>query len=232
MINLSLAENQILTVSSFEDLVSAPFKGIINAICWTRELKGDFSEIVAKFTLDENIRELDLEDLLDLHLSEQGELAREVLLNDLKLLEAYGASPVLNLIRSYERDDTNPLLPTDVYSFHADRSPIATNTFLCTYYGDASEILPNSQAEKKILVPEILNELKKEFHGSDEDFGTYLCENSFDLHYRARPGAHPVNLGIGHLWRLAVDHPGSPVPPCIHRAPEEKTGKTRLLMIC
>jgi hypothetical protein len=31
---------------------------------------------------------------------------------------------------------------------------------------------------------------------------------------------------------LAVDHPESQVPPCIHRAPKEKSGQNRLLMIC
>ena len=225
------AGEQIYYVRNFQDLVSTPFNKEMNAICWDRELKGDFAEIVGKVALNGNITEIEQEELLELQLSEQGQLARETLLNDLELLKAHGASPVLNVITHYEQDDTYPFFPTDVYSFHADRSPIPTDTFLCTYYGDPSEILPNSQGLKKVLIPEIRDELKKIYQGPDEEFDSFLSDHFFDLHYQAKPGAHPISLGVGNLWRLAVDHPGSQVPPCLHRAPREKSGK-RLLLIC
>jgi hypothetical protein len=231
MIDLSHA-NQIHCVTNFQDLVSTPFHGEINAICWTRKLIGDFSEITNKVELNGNIAALDQDELLELQLSEQGQLAREILLNDLKVLKAHGASPILNLIKYYERDDTYPFFPTDVYSFHVDRSPVPTDTFLCTYYGESSEILSNSQAKQKVLVPEIRNELKKIYRGADEGFESFLSEHFFDLHYLPKPTAHPISLGLGHLWRLAVDHPESQVLPCIHRAPKEKYGQNRLLMIC
>jgi hypothetical protein len=232
MINLTHAENQVHCVTNFQDLISAPFLGKINALCWERNLIGDFSDIVKKATHNEPITELDEEELLHLELNEQGQLAREILLNDLQLLKAYGASPLLNLIQYYDRDDSNPFFPTDVYSFHVDRSPIPTYTFLCTYYGTSSEIVPNTQANQKVLIPEIRQELKKGYHGADEGFESYLTEHFFDLHYQAKPTAQPFSLGIGNLWRLAVDHPKSTVLPCIHRAPMEKNGQTRLLMIC
>ncbi|MDQ0105333.1 hypothetical protein J2T02_000416 [Chitinophaga terrae (ex Kim and Jung 2007)] len=225
------AGEQIYYVRNFQDLVATPFNKEMNAICWSRELKGDFAEIVGKVALSGNITEIEQEELLELQLSEQGQLARETLLNDLELLKAHGASPVLNVITHYEQDDTYPFFPTDVYSFHADRSPIPTDTFLCTYYGDPSEILPNSQGLKKVLIPEIRDELKKIYQGPDEEFDSFLSDHFFDLHYQAKPGAHPISLGVGNLWRLAVDHPGSQVPPCLHRAPREKSGK-RLLLIC
>ena len=232
MINLPHAENQISCVTNFQDLVSTPFHGEINALCWTRKLQGDFSEIVNKVALNEDIVELEEEELRELKLSEQGQLAREILLNDLKLLKAHGASPVLNLIRCYERDDAYPFFPTDVYSFHVDRSPVPTDTFLCTYYGESSEIISNAQAEQKVLVPEIRNEIKKLYHGADEGFESFLSEQFLDLHYRANPAASLVSLGLGNLWKLAVDHPGSQVLPCVHRAPTEKNGQHRLLLIC
>ncbi|RAJ82291.1 hypothetical protein CLV59_104516 [Chitinophaga dinghuensis] len=232
MIDSSHAEKHILRVNSFEELVSTPFHGDINAICWTRELSGDFSEIVKKIHSTGNMTEIEEEELRALQLTEQGQLARETILNDLKLLEAHGASPVLNVITHYERDDDFPFFPTDVYSFHVDRSPVPTDTFLCTYYGDSSEILPNAQGKKKVLIPEIRDELRKLYYGPEEGFETFLSEHSFDLHYQAEWDAQPISLGIGHLWRLAVDHPESKVPPCLHRAPEEKSGKSRLLLIC
>lgn len=231
-IALSHAANQIHYVTNFQDLVSTPFHGEVNAICWIRKLAGDFSEIAGKIKLDENMVAIDREELVELQLSEQGQLAREVLLNDLNLLKAHGASPVLNLINCYERDNAYPFFPADVYSFHVDRSPVPTDTFLCTYYGESSEIVPNSQAIQKIRVPEIRDELKKIYHGADEGFESFLREHFFDLHYLPGPGAQPVSLGLGHLWRLAVDHPESQVPPCIHRAPKEKNGQNRLLLIC
>lgn len=232
MIDLSHAENQIRCVANFQDLISTAFNGEINAICWPRKLTGDFSEIVKKVALSGNITTIEEEELHELQLSEQGQLAREILLDDLKALKAHGASPILNVINYYDRDDTYPFFPTDVYSFHVDRSPIPTDTFLCTYYGESSEILPNSQAIKKVLIPEIRAELKKLYHGTDKGFESFLSEHFFDLHYQAKPDARPISLGLGHLWRLAVDHPEIQVPPCVHRAPKEKSGQYRLLMIC
>lgn len=232
MIDLSHAEQQIQCVTNFRDLISTPFYGKVNAICWTRKLVGDFAEIVEKVVLNENIVALDPEELLELQLSEQGQLAREIILNDMKLLEAHGASPTLNVIRYYDRDDAYPFFPTDVYSFHVDRSTVPTDTFLCTYHGASSEILPNSQVEQKVLVPEIRAELRKLYDGADEGFESFLSEYFFDLHYRAKPGARPISLGLGHLWRLAIDQPESKVLPSVHRAPVENDGKSRLLLIC
>jgi hypothetical protein len=232
MNNLPQAENHIQNVANFDDLVVTSFQGAINAICWKRELKGDFSEIVHKIELNGNITEIDPENLLELQLTEQGQLAREILLNDFNLLKAYGAAPALNVIKQYDRDETHAFFPTDVYSFHVDRSPIPAATFLCTYFGAPSEIIPNAQVQQKILVPEIREELKKLCTGSPEGFESFLTEHFFDLHYQPLLNAQPISLGLGHLWRLAIDHPESKVLPCIHRAPAENEGQMRLLMIC
>ena len=227
-----MSKNQIYKVDNFNDLLSTKFKGGINAICWNRNLKGDFSEIVNKITLEGNMSEILPQQLLNLQLSEQGQLARETLLNDFKVLKEHGKIPTLNIIKHYERDDAFPFFPTDVYSYHVDRSPIPADTFLCTYHGASSDILPNSQGIQKILIPEIRSELKKLYDGPEEGFESFLSEFFFDLHYQAKPDAQPINLGNGHLWKLAIDHPESEVLPCLHRAPKEKTDEPRLMMIC
>ena len=231
MADLTNTSHQIHYVSNFRDLISTPFQGEVNAMCWTRKLAGDFSEIADKVKLNGNITVLDQDMLFELQLSEQGQLAREILLNDLKVLTDQGMSPILNVIKYYERDDTCAFFPTDVYSFHVDRSPVPIDTFLCTYHGEPSEILPNSQAIQKVLVPEIRDELKKIYRGSDEGFESFLSEHFFDLHYQPKPEAQAIRLGLGHLWKLAVDHPDSQVLPCLHRAPNEN-GQNRLLLIC
>jgi hypothetical protein len=232
MLSPSATVNQIHRVTHFQELVSTPFGGNINAMCWTRTLQGNFAEIVSKLNPSENIATIEAEELHALELSLQGQLAREILLNDLKLLTAHGASPILNVIKYYDRDDSYPFFPTDVYSFHVDRSPIATDTFLCTYHGEPSEILPNTQGTQKVLIPEIRKELKKLYGANDEGFESFLTEYFFDLHYQALPNSQPISLGVGHLWKLAVDHPESPVLPCLHRAPNETSGQLRLLLIC
>ena len=232
MINTFSDSNQIGVVTTFSELVQTNFKGEMNALCWYRNLNGDFNEIVTKLSLKENITEVFPEDLIALQLSEKGNTARQIILNDLQLLADFGASPSLNLLKCYERDDEFDFISTDVYSFHVDRSPIATDTFLCTYHGAASDIVSNSQAEQKILIPEIRAKLKELHDGPEEEFEDFLKENYFDLHYQLHIDAAPVNLGLGHLWRLAVDHPKQEVQPCIHRAPIENEGEYRLLLIC
>ena len=219
-------------VSTFSELVNTDFVGERNALCWHRNLEGDFAAIVDQLQLKENITEVFPEDLLALQLSEKGNRAREIILNDFRLLADFGASPSLNLIKWYERDEELDFISTDVYSYHVDRSPIATDTFLCTYHGVASAIIPNAQAVQKILIPDIRKKLKEIHNGPSEEFEDFLKENYFDLHYQAQPHAVPVHLGVGHLWRLAVDHPEQQVLPCIHRAPLENEGEYRLLLIC
>ncbi len=228
MIDLS----QTHLVTSFQDLISTSCQGEMNAICWKRELIGDFSEIVNKVEFTGNMVNLSMEQLLALQLSTQGQLAREILITDFELLKNHGASPILNIIKHYERDDSYPPFPTDVYSYHVDRSPIPSDTFLCTYHGEPSEIIANSQAQQKILIPEIRAELKSLFDGKEEGFDAFLTENFFDLHYQANLNAQHISLGVGHLWKLAIDFPESNALPCVHRAPKEKNGKKRLMMIC
>ncbi|MGH1518106.1 DUF1826 domain-containing protein [Chryseobacterium sp. JK1] len=224
--------SQIGIVSSFSELMNTDFRGSTNALCWYRSLAGDFKEIVSKLHLKENITEISPEDLLSLDLSEKGHMAREIILNDLQQLTDFGALPSLNLLKSYDRDEEFDFISTDVYSFHVDRSPVGTDTFLCTYYGAASDILPNDQVEQKILIPEIREKLKELHDGPESEFEDFLKDCFFDLHYQPKPNAEPINLKLGHLWRLAVDHPTQQVLPCVHRAPVENAGEYRLLLIC
>lgn len=224
---------RIKAVKSFHELVTTPFAGGVNALCWTRALVGDFGEIVKCLGVDEGITTLDDARLQSLSISAEGRAAIEILLEDQRLLRAHERDPVLNCIRGYPRDDDPGPVPTDVFSFHADSAPVETDTWLCTYFGPASEGLRNDEAQRRVDIPETRAELLKLFGGADdEDFLEYLNENCFDLHYASARGARPYTFGLGNLWRIAVDWPGSPVPPCIHRAPESRPDQPpRLLLI-
>lgn len=222
--------SQILQIDGIQDLIAKDFNGRINAMCWQRELKGDFLEIVKKIEATGNLLTLKEKQIIELDLSMQGQLARKVILEDIRVLKEHGAEPTLNLIKYYDKDDS--FFPTDVYSFHVDHSPVPTSTFLCTYYGASSDILPNKQAIQKVCIPEIRAKLRALYDGAESGFNDFLKAYYFDLHYDAKENAEIINLGNGNMWKLAVDHPKSKVLPCIHRAPKEKKDESRLLLIC
>lgn len=222
---------RIKRVNSFQELVGTRFADGVNALCWERALPGGFSEVVSKLSDNEGIVTLDEASLLALPVNAAGRVAIDFLLTDYHLLRNRDLDPVLNCIREYPRDDG--AVPTDVYSFHADSATVEADTYLCTYHGAPSEGLRNEEALRRIDVPETRAELLKYFGGDDNDtFREYLKENCYHLHYAPIASARPFSFGIGNLWRIALDYPGSPVPPCIHRAPENKHGDSpRLLLI-
>jgi hypothetical protein len=224
---------RIKTVSSFQELVTPPFADGVNALCWPRTLPGDFGEVVEHLGVGEGIITLEDARLTSLPVSAAGRAAIEILLEDQRLLRAHDRDPVLNCIHSYPRDEDPGPVPTDVFSFHTDSAPVEADTWLCTYHGPASEGLRNDEAQRRVDIPETRAELLQLFGGEDNgDFCEYLSEHCYDLHYAAVPQARPFSFGLGNLWRIAVDWPGSPVPPCIHRAPEARPGQPpRLLLI-
>ncbi len=224
---------RIKLVYSFQELVTTPFEGGVNALCWLRTLPGDFSEVVAQLGASGGITTLDEERLEGLTLSGAGRVAVGILLEDQRLLREQGLSPILDCIQHYPREEEPGAVRTDVYSFHVDSATEEADTWLCTYHGPSSEGLRNEDAERRVDVPETRAELLKEYGGEDNDgFLEYLNDNCYDLHYAPAPQAEPFSFGPGNLWRIAVDYPGSPVPPCIHRAPETlPAAPPRLLLI-
>ena len=224
---------RIKAVHSFAELITTRFQDGVNALCWVRTLPGGFGEIVELLGAGEGIVTLEEARLRALPVSPAGRVAVDFLLEDQRLLRAHELDPVLNCIHGYPRDEEPGPVPTDVFSFHADSAPVETDTWLCTYHGPASEGLRNGEALRRVDLPEIRAELLKGYGGEDDgEFREYLNENCYDLHYASLPQAQPFPFGLGNLWRIAVDYPGSPVPPCIHRAPETLPGEPpRLLLI-
>lgn len=220
-------------VRSFEELITTPFGDGVNALCWERTLPGDFGEIVQRLGATEGITSLDESILSALTLSDAGRTAADILIEDLRLLRTRGLAPVLDCIHAYPRDEDTETVRTDVYSFHADSAPVEADTWLCTYFGATSEGLRNEEAQRRVEIPATRAELLRHFGGNDDaDFLEHLRECCYDLHYTPSENAQPFSFGIGNLWRIATDWPGSPVPPCIHRAPETLPGDpARLLMI-
>ena len=224
---------RIQRVNNFQELVAARFANGVNALCWERQLEGDFGEVAALLGPGEGITAIDDARLRALPVSAAGRAAVVNLLADQRMLRGHNLDPALNCIHCYPRDETLEPVPTDVFSFHADSAPVETDTWLCTYYGPSSEGLRNEEAWRRVDVPATRAELLKCFGGEDnEAFRTYLNEQCYDLHYQAVPAAQPFAFGVGNLWRIAVAWPGCPVPPCIHRAPETLPGQPpRLLLI-
>ncbi len=225
--------SRIKVVKSFQELVTTSFQDGINALCWQRSLPGDFGEVVEKLGAGEGVITLDDTLLRSLPVSTAGSAAIDILIEDQRLLLEHNLDPILNCIHGYPRDEDPGPVPTDVFSFHADSAPVEADTWLCTYHGPVSEGLRNDEAQKRVDIPEIRAELLKRFGGDDDAaFREYLNDHCYDLHYAAVPLAQPFSFGLGNLWRIAVDYPGSPVPPCIHRAPAPPLGQPpRLLLI-
>ena len=69
------------------------------------------------------------------------------------------------------------------------------------------------------------------YSGTENELDSFLNELFFDLHYETKPTAVSYILGVGYLWKIAVDYLGRVALPCIHRAPKELSGKKRLLLI-
>ena len=224
---------RIKVVQSFHELATIPFEGEINALCWPRALPGDFREIVSRLGVGEGIVTLDDSCLEDLPLSDAGKIARDTLVEDQELLRALDLSPNLDCVHGCLRDLSEGPIHTDVHSFHADSATVAADTYLCSYVEAASEGLRNDEARRHVDIPATRAELLKLYGGEDDaGFLEYLNENCYDLHYAPLPTARPFSFGFGNLWRIAIEYPGSPVAPCIHRAPTTLPGQpARLLLI-
>jgi len=228
--------DRIKIVHSFEELVGTPFGNGVNALCWQRTLEGDFDEVVKRLAVVDEITTVtdDQLEALAPDMSAAGRAAIAVLLEDQRRLRELGLAPILDCIQGYPRDEDEEGLSTDVYSFHADSATVMADTYLCSYNATSSEGLRNDQAQRHVDIPEKRAQLLK-LYGDAEDeagFQEFLSDHCYDLHYASAGDAQPFSFGIGNLWRIAVDYPGSPVPPCIHRAPVDVSGHVgRLLLI-
>jgi len=223
---------RVRLVRNFEELRTTRFADGVNALCWERTLPGDYAEVFAMLGPGEGIVALEDERIRALELSPAGKVAAEAMLADQQLLRDHDLAPSLNCVYDCVRATDAGTVPTDVTSFHVDSAPVEVDTWLCTYHGACSEGLRNEDALLKVEIPAIRAALLKEYGGPDDaGFAEFLHEHSFDLHYAPKPGAKPYPFGTFALWRIATRWPGSPVPPCIHRAPENHPGSARLLLI-
>jgi len=227
------AQARIKIVESFQELLATRFENGVNALCWPRLLKGDFAELVECLGAGEGIVSLDEPLLRSLPLSEAGCVAMREMLGDQRLLREQGLDPEINCIHGYPRDENPGPMVTDVLSFHVDSATAEADTWLCTYHGAPSEGLINEQARRRVDLPGIRSQLLCQYGGGEGDgFLEFLADHCYDLHYAPLPEARPYSFGVGNLWRVATAWPGSPVAPCIHRAPETPPGRSpRLLLI-
>ena len=223
---------RVRLVRNFEELRTTRFADGVNALCWERTLPGDYAEVFAMLGPGEGIVALEDERIRALELSPAGKVAAEAMLADQQLLRDHDLAPSLNCVYDCVRATNAGTVPTDVTSFHVDSAPVEVDTWLCTYHGACSEGLRNEDALLKVEIPAIRAALLKEYGGPDDaGFAEFLHEHSYDSHYAPKPGAEAYPFGTFALWRIATRWPGSPVPPCVHRAPENRPGSPRLLLI-
>src|SRR6187431_1709290 len=134
---------RIKQVADFSELISTPFVNGINALCWKRTLRGDFSEVVQRLEadhgLESGITALDADCLRQIgrsaNISEAGRVAIEEMLADLQALQQHGLDPELNAVNGFLRDANPGPVRTDVGSFHVDSATVEADTWLCTYHG-------------------------------------------------------------------------------------------------
>ena len=226
------APNGVRLVAGFAELLATPFADGVNALCWRRTLPGDYAEVIARLGPGEGIVALEDERVASLALSPAGRLAAEAMLADQRLLRDHDLAPSLNCVYDCVPAPDAGIVPTDVTSFHVDSAPVEVDTWLCTYHGACSEGLADGDARLKVEIPGIRAALLQEYGGEDDaGFAGFLREHSYDSHYAPRTGATPYPFGTFALWRIATRWPGSPVPPCVHRAPVNRPGEPRLLLI-
>lgn len=219
-------------VDDFASLLAHEFKGAVNAVCWSRELSGDFAEIERALPPVDDITSLDRDDLIDLELSAPGQLARDHLLGDLELLVEQGLQPSLDLVPSGPGPRNSGPARTDVADWHVDSANAPADTYLCTYTGASSEGIPNHDAVARPEDPASRRQLLQRYGGADDaGFRRYLAEHFYDLHYVEKTTANVFAFGRGHLWKIATRYPDCPVPPCIHRAPTTPSGAPRRLLL-
>jgi hypothetical protein len=220
-----------VVVQSFDELVAGAFEGV-NAYCWPRLLHGDFAGLARLLAPSTGMVEVN-ERMMRRVAHGALAMAVDVIVDDLRRLTALGRDPTLNCIVNYPRDTRGLAIATDVFSFHADRSPVETDTWLCTYAGAATEGLDPSDAWRLVDDRDTRQRMLQAYGGKDDDgFRAYLREGSFDLHHAPKAHAAAFSFGVGALWRIAVDWPGARVRPCLHRAPPDVAGEPRLLLIC
>jgi len=231
--------HRIQLVGSFDELVSTRFADGVNALCWPRVLAGDFREVVERLAVGVGITPIEdarLESLAA-EVSVAGRVAIAVMLEDLRRLREAGLEPVLDGVLGYAprsaEEVAAEVMRTDVCSWHVDSATCEADTWLCTYHGASSEGLPNEQALRRAEVPEMRAVLLRDYGGADDEgFLEYLNDHYYDLHYVPVEGSRGWSFGVGNLWRIATEHPGCAVPPCIHRAPDPVPGELpRLLLI-
>jgi len=190
-------------------------------------------EVIRHLSVERGITTLDRTQLLALPVSAAGKVAIDIMLLDQEQLQAYGFDPEIDCVNGYIGHDQQALMRTDVCSFHVDRATDVADTYLCTYAGASSIGVCHEDVIPRAQVPVVRKALLADFGGADdESFLDYLTENFHDLHYEALPDARTFCFGVGHLWRISIDYPGNPVPPCIHRAPDPIEGDPpRLILI-
>ena len=88
----------VRVVDSFDALITSAFANDCNALCWKRDLSGNFDEILRGLEPAGGIVPVDEDWLRDADLSPAGRAAARTILEDLRQLREAGPDPEVNVI--------------------------------------------------------------------------------------------------------------------------------------
>ncbi len=240
----AVESGRICVADNQADMLSRKFGSHANVILHTRELKGDFNEVVAvchKLFAGKNqhLTQKDVTEALTPHLSDAGRQATGIIIEDLKAMTSAGCKDArLRVVYGYEDHNENAPMEDNEHHFHIDGGDMTRGRILAPYTDPASEGLTPEDAIACLSLEKYTELFKQAWKKSapDESLESYIrgMKMIYGGYYEPAAGKEPFAFRAGDIWRQAVmqmKQAGGP-PAFVHRGSKPKDASTpRLLSV-